>query len=248
MSERRPPQTLEEAYWLRDEASDLELRDFYQDQVYRLRGKEYCQRGIRTELSSERRERQRSIEFSRETFFLEVDEISGRQGGNDAHSLHQEGRLYAGRLDAHACLKQLASPHPGVVDSAVEAYRRNFLELLRVGKPPKEAYYLSRIIGSVGDEEFRGALEGIQQSGHPKSKMACNMERAAIQVRDLPGGMVAILLTFFASLVAFVWLTNYFSKADTSIIIFVALGVIAAGTLMLTCVLLIVTCIRSFNK
>lgn len=248
MSERRPPKTLEEAYRLRDEARDLELRDFYQEQVYRLRGKEYCQRRIRTELSSERRERQRFIEFSRETFFLEVDEIAGRQGGSDTHSLHQEARLYAVRLDTHACLKQLSSPHSGVVDGAAEAYRRNFLELLRVGKPPKEAYYLSRIIGSVGEEEFRSVLEGIQRSGHPKGKMACNMERAAIQVRDLPGGVAAILLTFFASLFAFPWATNYFGKADTSIIIFVALGLIAAGTIMLTSALLIVTCVRSLNK
>ena len=35
--------------------------------------------------------------------------------------------------------------------------------------------------------------------------MAYTVEKAAIQIRDLPGGMILILLTFFASLFAFVW-------------------------------------------
>jgi hypothetical protein len=78
MEERRIPETLEEAYRLRDEASSLLERDFYQEQVYRMRREEYRSRGIRTEISSRRRERQSAIEFSREMFFLEVAEISGR--------------------------------------------------------------------------------------------------------------------------------------------------------------------------
>ena len=72
MEERRIPETLEEAYRLRDEAYSLPERDFYQEQVYRLRREEYRSRGIRTEISSRRRERQSAIEFSREMFFLEV--------------------------------------------------------------------------------------------------------------------------------------------------------------------------------
>jgi hypothetical protein len=72
MRERRIPETLEEAYRLRDGAESLPERDFYQEHVYRLRREEYRSRGIRTEISSRRRERQSAIEFSREMFFLEV--------------------------------------------------------------------------------------------------------------------------------------------------------------------------------
>ena len=72
MEERRIPETLEEAYGLRDSAASLQERDFYQEQVYLLRREEYRSRGIRTEISSRRRERQSAIEFSREMFFLEV--------------------------------------------------------------------------------------------------------------------------------------------------------------------------------
>jgi hypothetical protein len=81
MEERRIPETLEEAYRLRDAAYSLPERDFYQEQVYRLRREEYRSRGIRTEISSRRRERQSAIEFSREMFFLEVAEIAGRSAG-----------------------------------------------------------------------------------------------------------------------------------------------------------------------
>ncbi|MCA1687507.1 MAG: hypothetical protein LC714_02675 [Actinobacteria bacterium] len=70
MRERRIPETLEEAYRLRDEAVSLDERDFYQEHVYRMRREEYRSRGIRTEISSRRRERQSAIEFSREMFFL----------------------------------------------------------------------------------------------------------------------------------------------------------------------------------
>src|SRR5919202_1744425 len=55
MNERRIPDTLEEAYRLRDEAVSLTERDFYQEHVYRLRREEYRSRGIRTEISSRRR-------------------------------------------------------------------------------------------------------------------------------------------------------------------------------------------------
>ena len=128
MEERRIPETLEEAYRLRDGAASLQERDFYQEQVYALRREEYRSRGIRTEISSRRRERQSAIEFSREMFFLEVGEISGGRGP----AAQQEARRYATRLDTHAFLKQLASPHSGAVD----LYRRNYLELLRMGKSP----------------------------------------------------------------------------------------------------------------
>jgi hypothetical protein len=151
MEERRIPETLEEAYRLRDTADSLQDRDFYQEQVYHLRREEYRSRGIRTEISSRRRERQSAIEFSREMFFLEVAEISGRSdpAGREARATQHEARRYATRLDTHAFLKQLASPHSG----AVELYRRNYLELLRMGKSPSEAYYLSRVIGLASEAE-----------------------------------------------------------------------------------------------
>src|SRR5919112_6134160 len=200
MGERRIPETLEEAYRLRDTADSLQERDFYQEQVYHLRREEYRSRGIRTEISSRRRERQSAIEFSREMFFLEVSEISGREhnpAGREARAAQHEARRYATRLDTHAFLKQLASPH----SSAVELYRRNYLELLRMGKSPSEAYYLSRVIGLAGEGEFRHALQSVRETGYPaRGGVAYAVERAAIQIRDLPGGMILILLTFFASL------------------------------------------------
>src|SRR5215210_2183445 len=208
MDERRIPETLEEAYRLRDTADSLQDRDFYQEQVYHLRREEYRSRGIRTEISSRRRERQSAIEFSREMFFLEVAEISGRSQahsvGREARVAQHEARRYATRLDTHAFLKQLASPHSG----AVELYRRNYLELLRLGKSPREAYYLSRVIGLASEAEFRSILENVRRTGYPKAKLSYVVEKTATQIRDLPGGMILILLTFFASLFAFVWATN----------------------------------------
>src|ERR671938_1453868 len=189
MGERRIPETLEEAYRLRDTADSLQERDFYQEQVYHLRREEYRSRGIRTEISSRRRERQSAIEFSREMFFLEVAEISRHgPGARETRVAQQEARKYATRLDTHAFLKQLASPHSG----AVELYRRNYLELLRLGKSPKEAYYLSRVIGLVGDTEFRSTLENVRSTGYPKGHLPYIVEKAAIQGRDLPGGMILI--------------------------------------------------------
>src|SRR5215203_2001268 len=149
MGERRIPETLEEAYRLRDTADSLQERDFYQEQVYHLRREEYRSRGIRTEISSRRRERQSAIEFSRH--------------GPGARAAQQEARKYATRLDTHAFLKQLASPHSG----AVELYRRNYLELLRMGKSPSEAYYLSRVIGLAGEGEFRHALQSVRETAYP---------------------------------------------------------------------------------
>ena len=248
MDERRIPETLEEAYRLRDAADSLQDRDFYQEQVYHMRREEYRSRGIRTEISSRRRERQSAIEFSREMFFLEVAEISGqgpgRAGGRETRVAQHEARRYATRLDTHAFLKQLASPHSG----AVELYRRNYLELLRAGKSPKEAYYLSRVIGLAGEGEFRGALESVRRTGYPKGHLPYVVEKAAIQIRDLPGGMILILLTFFASLFAFVWATGAWDQADSSTLFFVALGLVAAGGLMLVSAVFIVTFIRSINK
>ena len=243
MGERRIPETLEEAYRLRDTADSLQERDFYQEQVYHLRREEYRSRGIRTEISSRRRERQSAIEFSREMFFLEVAEIS--RHGPGARAAQQEARKYATRLDTHAFLKQLASPHSG----AVELYRRNYLELLRMGKSPSEAYYLSRVIGLAGEGEFRHALQSVRETGYPaRGGVAYAVERAAIQIRDLPGGMILILLTFFASLFAFVWATQTWDTAEAGTIFFVSLGLIAAGALMLISAIFIVTFIRSMNK
>ncbi|QIN81721.1 hypothetical protein GBA63_03020 [Rubrobacter tropicus] len=245
MEERRIPETLEEAYRLRDSAGSLQERDFYQEQVYALRREEYRSRGIRTEISSRRRERQSALEFSREMFFLEVAEISGRSGSREARAAQHEARRYATRLDTHAFLKQLASPHSG----AVELYRRNYLELLRMGKPPAEAYYLSRVIGLAGEGEFRRAAESVRESGYPtRGKLAYTVEKTAIQIRDLPGGMILILLTFFASLFAFVWATQTWDQAGAGTIFFVSLGLIAAGGLMLISAIFIVTFIRSINK
>jgi hypothetical protein len=243
MGERRIPETLEEAYRLRDTADSLQERDFYQEQVYHLRREEYRSRGIRTEISSRRRERQSAIEFSREMFFLEVAEIS--RHGPGARAAQQEARRYATRLDTHAFLKQLASPHSG----AVELYRRNYLELLRMGKSPSEAYYLSRVIGLAGEGEFRHALQSVRETGYPaRGGVSYAVERAAIQIRDLPGGMILILLTFFASLFAFVWATQTWDEAGAGTIFFVSLGLIAAGALMLISAIFIVTFIRSINK
>jgi hypothetical protein len=247
MEERKIPETLEEAYRLRDTADSLQDRDFYQEQVYHLRREEYRSRGIRTEISSRRRERQSAIEFSREMFFLEVAEISGRgdSAGREARAAQHEARRYATRLDTHAFLKQLASPHSG----AVELYRRNYLELLRMGKPPSEAYYLSRVIGLASEAEFRRAIQSVRETGYPsRGGMAYAVERAAIQIRDLPGGMILILLTFFASLFAFVWATQTWDSAEAGTIFFVSLGLIAAGALMLISAIFIVTFIRSINK
>lgn len=252
MEERKIPETLEEAYKLRDGADDLGARDFYQEQVYRMRREEYRSRGIRTEISSRRRERQSAIEFSREMFFLEVSEITARQHGTaepatDApqdQSPQGQARRYAVRLDTYAFLKQLSSPNSG----AVELYRRNYLELLRLGKPPKEAYYSARIVGMAGDEEFQGAVESVRRTGYPKARSSYAVERAATQIRDLPGGMVLILLTFFASLFAFVWATGTLSAAGPGTIFFAGLGIAAAGGLMLISAVFLVTFIRSINK
>jgi hypothetical protein len=56
-SERRVPETLEEAYELRDASVTPEGWDHYQKHIYRLRGEEYRSRGIRTDFSVQRRER-----------------------------------------------------------------------------------------------------------------------------------------------------------------------------------------------
>ncbi|MDQ4083697.1 MAG: hypothetical protein M3117_04785 [Actinomycetota bacterium] len=243
MEEKRIPKTLEEAYWLRDYASTVAERDFYQEHVYRLRREEYRARGIRTEISSRRRERQSALEFSREMFFMEAAEIMRRRG-TERVGRQEEVHRYTSRLDTHAFLKQLASPHSG----AVELYRRNYLELLRLGKSPREAYYLSRVIGLVGDAEFRSILENVRRNGHPKGHLPYVVEKTAIQIRDLPGGMILILLTFFASLFAFVWATGAWGQASPGTIVFVALSLVAAGGLMLVSAVFIITFIRSINK
>jgi hypothetical protein len=238
--DRKSPETLEEAYRLRDGATDAEEWEFYQEHVYYLRREEYRARGIRTEISSRRRERQNAIELSREMFFLEVSELAG-----DDRASQSEARRHATRLDTHAFLKQLASPS----SEAVDTYRRNYLELLRMGKDPREAYYLSRIIGLVGDEEFYSRLQNVRETGHPTGRIAYSVERAAIQIRDLPGGMILMLLVFFASLFAFVWATGKWSEwSGTTTVFLIGLGLIVAGGLMFVSALFIFTFIRSINK
>ena len=59
-SERKVPETLEEAYELRDASATPEERGFYQEHVYRLRAKKYRSRGIQIEDSVRRRERNRA--------------------------------------------------------------------------------------------------------------------------------------------------------------------------------------------
>src|SRR3712207_9062698 len=91
-------------------------------------------------------------------------------------------RRSATRLDTHAFLKQLASPHSG----AVELYRRNYLELLRMGKPPSEAYYLSRVIGIADEREFRDAVESVRETGYPtRGRMAYAVEKTAIDRKSV---------------------------------------------------------------
>jgi hypothetical protein len=188
------------------------------------------------------------LEFSREMFFMEVAEIMRRRGDGPGRASREEIRRYTSRLDTHAFLKQLASPHSG----AVELYRRNYLEMLRLGKSPREAYYVSRAIGLAGDAEFRGVLDSVYRTGYPKGRLPYVVEKTAIQIRDLPGGMILILLTFFASLFAslfaFVWATNAWDQASPGTIVFVGLGLIATGVLMLVSAIFIVTFIRSINK
>ena len=78
-----------------------------------------------------------------------------------------------------------------------------------MGKSPSEAYYLSRVIGLASEGSSGCALESVRETGYPtRGRLAYAVEKAAIQIRDLPGGMILILLTFFASLFAFVWATQ----------------------------------------
>jgi hypothetical protein len=58
--ERKIPETLREAYDLRDGSDSPEERDFYQEYVYRLRAEEYRSRNIRTGESVRRREQSRA--------------------------------------------------------------------------------------------------------------------------------------------------------------------------------------------
>ena len=59
MEEKRIPETLEEAYLLRDSAASVPERDFYQEHVYHLRAKKYRSRRIKIGRSV-RRERSRA--------------------------------------------------------------------------------------------------------------------------------------------------------------------------------------------
>src|SRR4028119_270046 len=112
-------------------------------------------------------------------FFLEVAEISGRRrGSREARAAQHEARRFATRLATHAFLKQLASPHSG----AVELYRRNYLEFLRMGKLPAEAYYLSRVIGIADEREFTDAVDSVRETGHPtRGRMAHPAGKTALR-------------------------------------------------------------------
>ena len=70
------PESLEEAYELRDSAGSEEKREFYQEHVYRLRAREYRARGIVTRRSALRREKLRGTRRAQAR--QEVRESSGR--------------------------------------------------------------------------------------------------------------------------------------------------------------------------
>lgn len=130
----------------------------------------------------------------------------------------------------------------------MELYRRNFLELLRAGKPAGDTYYLTRIIGPMGDAEFGSAMDNVRGTGYPRESSAYIAERAAIRIWDLPGGVILTLLAFFASLFSLVWASrNIWSEAGAGTIFVVALGPVAASGLMLISALL-VAAVRSTGK
>jgi hypothetical protein len=213
MEDRRIPETLEEAYRLRDSAESLQERDFYQEQVYHLRREEYRSRGIRTEISSRRRERQSAIEFSREMFFLEVAEISGRAsgrpGGREARAAQHEARR----------TPPASTPTPSSSSSPLRTRARSSCTGATTwsssgsASPGRGLLPLAghRPGGRVRVSPGRGERGGdrLPDAG----RLAYAVERAAIQIRDLPGGMILILLTFFASLFAFVWATQTWDSA-----------------------------------
>lgn len=168
-------------------------------------------------------------------------------GASKAEAVHdrttEQARRHAARLDKHASPNQLASPH------AVELYRRNFLELLRIGKPGSEAYYLSRLIGPVDDADFGEALESVGRTGCPRGRPAYVVERAAIRILDLPGGMILTLLALFASLFAFAWASKgLWGGAGAGTVFLVATGLVVAVGLMLVSAAVVVAAVRSMNK
>ena len=155
MEEKRIPKTLDEAYRLRDSSMGIPERDFYQEHIYRLRREEYRARGIRTEISSRRRERQSALEFSREMFFMEVAEIMRRRGDGPGRASRDEIRRYTSRLDTHAFLSS-SHPRPGAVNSTVAttwtcSFRHS----------PNEAYS-SRGLRAGGRGEFRACSTAVQ--------------------------------------------------------------------------------------
>jgi hypothetical protein len=80
-NDRRIPETLEEAYELRDASMTLEESDFYQEHVYRLRAQQYRARNIRVRESLRLRE-QRRVEALR---------------SEDAHTHHTWWKRVLGR-------------------------------------------------------------------------------------------------------------------------------------------------------
>ena len=88
-------------------------------------------------------------------------------GGREARAAQHEARRYATRLDTHAFLKQLASPHSG----AVELYRRNYLELLRHGHVP-----------------VRGVLPLARDRAGPRGPSSATPSRACARRATRPRG------------------------------------------------------------
>ena len=122
-------------------------------------------------------------------FFLEVAEIAGtdlrRQGGRGSRAAQQEARRYATRLDTHAFLKQLASPHSG----AVELYRRNYLALLEDGQVAERGLLPLAGYRARGGAGVPAGARACGRPGiRPGGRTAYAVEKTAIQIRDLPGG------------------------------------------------------------
>ncbi len=86
MNRWAPPETLEEAYELRDSSVEPEKRDFYQEHVYRLRARQYRARGIVTEKSILRRQKYRArsrpagVEDERRGWWKKARYLAGAMG------------------------------------------------------------------------------------------------------------------------------------------------------------------------
>jgi hypothetical protein len=96
VSERKVPETLEEAYELRDASATPQERGFYQEHVYRLRAKKYRSRGIRIEESVRAKGAKQGRSPAggeRRRYALLVGPNSRRLGGIERWALRFTGRL-----------------------------------------------------------------------------------------------------------------------------------------------------------